>query len=273
LAPESFPARGFPSGPESAPAWAFPPAPELDPSFVPGTDSTLGPGQVEGREPQRRRVFLAAAATLVVLVGAGAGAVAFAGRNDDTTPVAEPSSTTLTTEGTQPPVVTLPETTLPTTAPTVEAASASPSPSTAAADPEKQALAELDRISKADRGRVSINGQYVAQLASKNPGIVDPIQTAADGSHTFKASDILREYQDLKAGPGNGAAQIVLLKSTDYGKRQLYHGKPLYVTFAIAGFGGTQSVLNWCARRFPQLSGDELTNSCAVRRLRPAGSV
>jgi hypothetical protein len=237
--------------------------------LAPGADSTLA----QGRAPQRRRVFLAAAATLVVLVGAGAGAVAFAGRNDDTTPVAEPTSTLVSDDPQPAPVPTVPETTPPTTTPTTEPTSPSPSPSTSSLDPEKQALAELDRISKADRGRVSIAGQYVAQLASKNPGIVDPFQTAADGSHTFQASDILREYEDLKAGPGNGSAQIVLLKSTEYGKRQLYHGKPLYVTFALAGFGGSQGVLNWCAQRFPQLSGDELTNSCAVRRLRPAGSV
>jgi hypothetical protein len=137
-------------------------------------------------------------------------------------------------------------------------------------DPQEVALAELERISDADRGRVAISGQYVAQLASKNPGITDPHQKAADGSHTFRATDILAEYQELSAGPGNGSARIVLLKSTAYGKRQLYHGKPLYVTFALAGFRGAQDVTDWCAQRFPRLSGDALTNQCAVRRLRPA---
>jgi hypothetical protein len=61
----------------------------------------------------------------------------------------------------------------------------------------------------------------------------------------------------------------VLLRSTDYGKRQVYNGQPLWVTFALADFTGKQDVLDWCASRFPDMSGKELANQCAVRKLEP----
>ncbi|RSM74179.1 hypothetical protein DMB66_01830 [Actinoplanes sp. ATCC 53533] len=136
-------------------------------------------------------------------------------------------------------------------------------------DPERAALDQLDEISRRDLAAVSPRGQYVAQLASKNPGIYDKRQTTADGSHTFQAVDILRQYQALRDDPANGGTAVVLLKSTDYGKRVLYHGEPLYVTFALGDFRDRQDVLGWCARRFPGLSGDALTNQCMVQRLRP----
>jgi len=139
----------------------------------------------------------------------------------------------------------------------------------ATVDPEREALDQLEEISRRDRATVSPRGQYVAQLASKNPGIYDGRQTTADGSHTFQAVDILRQYQELHDDPANGGTPVVLLKSTDYGKRVLYHGEPLYVTFALGDFRDRQDVLGWCARRFPGLSGDALTNQCMVQRLRP----
>jgi hypothetical protein len=231
-----------------------------------------------GRGGRRRRVVLVGVVTLAVLGAGGAGAVAFAGRNDADAnsggvpsgvgTAAGPESTLGATPlaGGQLPDDGLTDTPLPESTLTDTEEPSSPPTE----DPQDVALAELERISDADRGRVTISGQYVAQLASKNPGITDPYQKAADGSHTFRATDILAEYQELSAGPGNGSARIVLLKSTAYGKRQLYHGKPLYVTFALAGFRGAQDVTDWCAHRFPRLSGDALTNQCAVRRLRPA---
>lgn len=139
----------------------------------------------------------------------------------------------------------------------------------ATTDPERAALDQLDEISRRDLAAVSPRGQYVAQLASKNPGIHDKRQTTADGSHTFRAVDILRQYQALHDDPANGGTTVVLLKSTDYGKRVLYHGEPLYVTFALGDFRDRQDVLGWCARRFPELSGGALTNQCMVQRLRP----
>jgi hypothetical protein len=149
----------------------------------------------------------------------------------------------------------------------------SPAPSTASpepeADPQQAALDRLEELSRQGRAGVVLDGRYVAQLASKTPGIHDPLQTTATGSHTFEAVDILEEHESLRADPANGRARVVLLKSTDYGKRQLYRGEPLFVTFAIGDFAGAADVRSWCARRFPALSAEARANQCAVRRLRP----
>ena len=150
----------------------------------------------------------------------------------------------------------------PTTEPTLE-------PTT---DPEQDALARLDDLAQQDLNRVTLRGQYVAQLASKNPGTTDKFQTTAGGSHTFQATDILQQHQELRDDPANGDTTVVLLKSTDYGIRQLYRGAPLYVTFALGPFASKAAVTRWCGKRFPQLTGEELGNQCAVRRLRPPGS-
>jgi hypothetical protein len=137
------------------------------------------------------------------------------------------------------------------------------------ADPQQAALARLEEISRADLAAVTLDNRYVAQLASKNPGIHDELQTTAAGSHTFEATDILDEHQRLRDDPANAGARVVLLKSTDYGKRQLYRGAPLYVTFAVGDFRNAQDVRTWCAERFPALSAEARGNQCAARRLRP----
>jgi hypothetical protein len=136
-------------------------------------------------------------------------------------------------------------------------------------DPQQVALARLEEIRRQDLDLVSLDGRYVAQLASKNPGIYDEFQTTTDGSHTFQATDVLEEHERLRDDPANGDARVVLVKSTDYGKRQLYRGAPLYVTFALGDFGSAQDVRSWCAGRFPALSAEALTNQCAARRLDP----
>lgn len=62
---------------------------------------------------------------------------------------------------------------------------------------------------------------------------------------------------------------MILVKSTDYGKRQLVAGQPLWVTFVIGDFPGKQAVLDWCAGHFGHLPADEFTNQCQPRNLRP----
>jgi hypothetical protein len=47
------------------------------------------------------------------------------------------------------------------------------------------------------------------------------------------------------------------------------NGNPLWVTFALGDFGSAADVDTWCHRRFPQLSGIQLTNTCTARRLHP----
>jgi hypothetical protein len=141
-------------------------------------------------------------------------------------------------------------------------------PQTDVADPEAAALDRLEQIARQDLAAVILDGRYVAQLASKNPGTYDPLQTTASGSHTFQATDILAEYERLRDDPANGAARVVLLRSDEYGKRQLLNGAPFYVTFALRDFSDAADVRAWCATRFPDLSTAARENQCAVRRLR-----
>lgn len=140
---------------------------------------------------------------------------------------------------------------------------------TETADPEAAALDRLEELARQGLAGVVLDGRHVAQLASKNPGIVDPLQTTSGGSHTFRAVDILEEHERLRDDPGNGDARVVLLRSDEYGKRQLRAGAPLYVTFALGDFSSAADVRAWCAARFPALSTEARENQCAVRRLRP----
>jgi hypothetical protein len=223
----------------------------------------------------RRRLLIVAGAVLVVMLGGGGLGLALRGgggpepgvtvqqqaggqAGNAGEPTAAPAtSTSGTTTATTP--ASSPPTTPPTTSPT-------PSPT---ADVQAEALAELEQIYDGDRGSVSFNGQYAAQMASKYPGITDKLQTTASGSHRFLASDILAEYRELSTGHGGGTHPVVLLKSTDYGKRQLKNGHVLWVTFALGDFPTADSVTAWCNREFADLSPDERLNQCAVRRLQP----
>ena len=143
----------------------------------------------------------------------------------------------------------------------------STSPPSTADLPDDPASA-LQSLRDADLPTVTLDSSWVAQLASKSIGIVDPGQTAADGSHVFGAADILAEHRRLRDGDNLGA-RVVLLLSTDYGQRQVVTGSPMWVTFALGGFTSSDDVQTWCHRRFPDLADAQLTNACAVRRLRP----
>jgi len=136
-------------------------------------------------------------------------------------------------------------------------------------DPEQTALAELERIHTQDLAAVYFQGQYAVQIASKYPGIVDKMQETASGSHVFQASDILAEHQRLRDQHTDAEHPVVLLKSTDYGKRQLVNGQPLWVTFALGDFPDGPSVVSWCDAHFADLPQAERENQCAVRRLEP----
>lgn len=227
------------------------------------------PGEPPRHPGPGRPVLLVAAAVVVLVVAAAAGWW-----------LLRPGATGQTPEAATPPVVAtadppdgegsgqyVPPAEEPTFTPEPEPTPENTPESTA--DPEAEALDRLEAISRDDLTAVSLDGRYVAQLASKNPGTHDPIQTTASGSHTFGAADILAEHERLRSDPANGSARVVLLKSTDYGKRQLHNGAPLYVTFALGDFGTEADVRSWCAERFPRLSTEELANQCAVRRLRP----
>ncbi|MFY1635070.1 hypothetical protein ACN27F_17650 [Solwaraspora sp. WMMB335] len=151
---------------------------------------------------------------------------------------------------------------------TTDQSAAPPAVPLPATDPQAAALAELDRIRTYDLDRFQPRGQHVAQLASKSVGIVDPLQVAENGSHVFYASDILAEHLRLRQEHEAGSS-VVLLLSTDYGRRQRHDGQPLWVTVAVADFTSADDVTGWCADRFPYLSAALLENQCVARTLEP----
>ena len=152
----------------------------------------------------------------------------------------------------------------PTTEPTRATVTTAPT-----TDRQRAALKQLDEMSAHDlaaiREQISPRGQYVAQLAAKYVDISDAQQPKADGSIVYHAADILAEHQRLRESPGDES--VVLLKSTTYGQRKLFKGKPLYQTFALGDFADRQSVRAWCQRRYPELDGEQLANRCTSFRL------
>jgi hypothetical protein len=164
-----------------------------------------------------------------------------------------------------------PQPTLTTSAPATTTTPVEPAPTTVMPDPQTLALATLQAIRTADLPKIALTGQWVAQLASKNPGIVDLKQTTARGDHTFAAADILSEYRKARSNPIYGS-YVRLMLSTDYGTRQLYNGQPLWVTVAVVpGFSSANAVDTWCAQQFPTLTGAVLDDSCTARTLDPPG--
>jgi hypothetical protein len=135
-------------------------------------------------------------------------------------------------------------------------------------DPETEALSALNRLRSEDLTRVVLDERWVAQLASKAVGIQDPLQVAKNGTNTFYASDILHEHLQLR-GDVRFAGDLIMLRSTDFGKSSTYNGEPFWVTLVLGGFPDRQSVLDWCAWTFPDLSGQLLENVCVPRTLRP----
>jgi hypothetical protein len=205
-----------------------------------------------------RRLAIVLGAAAAVLLAAAVTTVSVHAATQDPPPVAEQ------------PAVVPEETVTPEYAPdyatpTEPAEESTPEPTV---DDEQAALAALEDLHSQDLPTVTFDGRYAAQLASKNPGIRDDYQTTASGSHVFQATDILAEHRSLRSGTDDGTL-VVLLKSTDYGKRQEYRGAPLWVTFAIGDFADRAAVLDWCASRFAELSGQELANQCAARKLEP----
>ncbi len=229
----------------------IPPVLPEDPIDLPPV-ADLPPRQGPGRWPRPLVIGAAAVAVLLVLgTGVGVGVVIGHARRT------AGGTTNPAVHAAPPPSVAAPV--LPSSAPP----SLSPSP-----DPDVAALARLRNLREHDLNLVALDGRYVAQLASKIVGIVDPRQTTATGSHTFYAADILAEHLALRrhAAPD---APVVLMLSTDFGSRSRYHGQPLWMTLALGRFPSADAVRGWCAARFPQYGGALLANRCLPRRLDP----
>ena len=125
----------------------------------------------------------------------------------------------------------------------------------------------LEELSDEGVAQVSLDGQDVAMVASKWNGVRDPLQTAADGSHTFHYADILAEHERLAAEDNDGAS-LVMLRGTDYGKRRKSpDGKTIYVTFALGSWDTRDEVKKWCSRRFAGLSSAKRDDTCVPTKL------
>ncbi|MEV4350920.1 hypothetical protein AB0J83_41215 [Actinoplanes sp. NPDC049596] len=210
----------------------------------------------------------------MVLLLATAGTIAALRSGDDQPPAAQQQVSTgqaaNADEGV--PITEQPEPTFAEPEPTptqIETTEAPPTTEVATVDPEQAAAAQLEQIWSEDSGQVSFQGQYAAQIASKYPGIYDKLQTTAGGSHTFNATDILDEHRTLRDAHTSAEHPIVLVKSTDYSKRQTVDGHFLWVTFAIGSFPNAAAVHSWCDAQFASLSAAQRENQCAVRRLNP----
>ncbi|SHI85938.1 hypothetical protein SAMN02745244_01218 [Tessaracoccus bendigoensis DSM 12906] len=104
--------------------------------------------------------------------------------------------------------------------------------------------------------------RWVAELSAKRPGISDPLQVAANGTHVFYFTDILAMHEDLAARFPD--VPVMMLRREDWGKqgRDLWH--------SVADPGGLYSREDaeaWCAAMFPELSGDVLLNQCTPRKV------
>lgn len=179
-----------------------------------------------------------------------------------------PASGVIGTPGTPPEVVPTPATVTVTVAPTrTPVPRATQTPTVDTADPEAEALELLAERAATDGAAIAKRGQWFAQLASKYVGVSDPRQVTASGSHTFGAADIWAELVDLEARVPGG---LFLLDSRTYGKRSNRNGEALWVVGAQSPeFVDEASVIAWCQRLYPNLSGKDLTNSCMPNRLNP----
>ena len=146
--------------------------------------------------------------------------------------------------------------------------SATTAPASPSVPPEQQALVELEKLRTESLPRLVLDGRWVAQVASKSVGITDPLQTAANGTHTFYAVDILAESR--AAVSSVSASSVLVLRSTDFGKRSFAaDGQPYWVTVVDVGFTSSDQVKAWCAATYPTLNAEELANACAARTLSP----
>ncbi|MGR7024925.1 hypothetical protein [Geodermatophilus sp. URMC 62] len=145
----------------------------------------------------------------------------------------------------------------------------SPAPAAPTVSPEEQALADLQALRHESLARVDLDGRWVAQVASKDVGITDPLQTAANGTNQFFAVDILAESR-AALSTVEDPADLYVLWSTDFGTTSTApDGDPYWVTLVDGGFAGEADVDAWCAGAYPQLSAEQLANTCVARPLTP----
>jgi len=251
------------------PVAAPPPLASARPAAAPpyGFDYPAPPSPARTRSGPGRGVLIALA--LVLVAGLAGGGTWFVLRNDS---AAKPSGPT--TLGAAP--TNSPERSVGSSgvggasvsrAPSSSAAPTS-TPATPTAMSEEQALNQLQLLRSNSLSHLVTDSRWVAQVASKSVGITDPLQTAANGTHTFYAVDILAESQAATnlAPPSS----VLVLQSTDFGKRShASDGQAYWITLVDEGFGSSDAVKSWCAGAFPTLTADQLADTCAARTLSP----
>jgi hypothetical protein len=132
--------------------------------------------------------------------------------------------------------------------------------------PREAARAELNQLRAEDVVLLPLDGSWAVQLASKAEGITDPLQVAENGTNTFYAPDILAEHETFRHDP-RFEGDVLLVKGTDFGEKSTYNGKPFWITLLLGDFDSSDDVERWCERQFPELSSEELANSCLSRTL------
>lgn len=131
-------------------------------------------------------------------------------------------------------------------------------------------LAQLQALVRSDAPLAAskLDGRWVAFLASKTAGIVDPLQTTDSGSHKFGWSDILKEHQRFRQDP-RFASGVFLIMSTSFGSAPTVNGKPLFVTAVDNSFFSAADVQSWCDVTFAELPAAQRNNTCTPAQLTP----
>ncbi|GAA1832310.1 hypothetical protein ACFFOM_13700 [Microlunatus capsulatus] len=214
-------------------------------------------------EPHRTSMtaLLVGVIALTLVVGAVAVAVlnqqqAKLGALQPTTPIATPTTASTGVPSTS----TAPRTTSP-------PAKATITPAERRRREQRAAREELEQLADEGISLIDLNGEDAAMIASKWEGIRDPLQTTSRGDHLFHYTDILEEHRRL-ADEDNLGATVILIRSTDYGKRATSpEGQHLYVTIALNDFTSSEEVASWCEGRFADLDEERRKNTCVPTRL------
>lgn len=133
--------------------------------------------------------------------------------------------------------------------------------------PRIQARAQLAAAREQSLRGLAFDGRWVLQLASKTDGIIDPGQTAANGSHTFRYADIQVQFDQLSAVARSAGWTPLVVTADDFGTKRTEHGEQMWVLLADGRWASKAQAQVSCAALFPQVAAAELPNWCVPRTL------
>ena len=237
--------------PESLQQWA-----DL-PVRVPVTINPAPPPQ-PGAKP-RWVIWLVACGLAIVLLGTGGYILWDRFRPEDPPPPQTATGPTAVAPAPPAPTVTIRAAT-PTNPPTTDAA---PTP-----DSNEEALEELAAWRAESLADTPLDGRWVLQLASKYPGVIDESQVAENGGSTFLAADIRSQFRDLESDMTDRGIPVIHLLDSDFGTNHSERSGTIWTLLADpGGLADRNAAEQACKDLFPELSGDNLRNSCLPRRL------